>query len=251
MSYSVGNWGSAIAKIVGRNVLKYPDVLDPEVRMWVFEEVVKGQRLTTIINEQHENIKYLPGIKLPENIVAVPELLKTVDGATLLIFVLPHQFVKGVCEQLFGHLDPNAKAISLIKGIDASASGITLVSDIISNNLGIDCSVLMGANVAQGVAMDEFCESTIGYNIKENALVFQKVFDTRFFRISIVEDVPGVELCGALKNVVAIAAGLVGKFQDSISHITFVRWFKVWLKYKGCYHSLRINGNEKVFTSFL
>ena len=178
--------------------------------MWVFEEVVKGQRLTSIINETHENLKYLPGIKLPTNIVAVPELLKTVEKATLLIFVLPHQFVKGVCEQLYEHLELDARAISLIKGVDASSSGITLVSDIISNNLAIDCSVLMGANIAQGVAMDEFCESTIGYNIKDNALVFQRVFDTPYFRISIVEDVAGVELCGALKNVVAVAAGLVG-----------------------------------------
>jgi glycerol-3-phosphate dehydrogenase (NAD+) len=111
-----GNWGSAIAKIVGRNVSKYPE-FDNEVRMWVFEEIVKGQRLTEIINTTHENVKYLPNIPLPKNVVAVPELLKTVEGATLLIFVVPHQFVKGVCEQLYDKLEPNARAISLIKVI--------------------------------------------------------------------------------------------------------------------------------------
>ncbi|KAJ3305106.1 Glycerol-3-phosphate dehydrogenase [Kappamyces sp. JEL0829] len=203
-----GNWGSAIAKIVGRNVTKFPE-FDNEVRMWVFEEIVKGERLTEIINQTHENVKYLPGIPLPKNIVAVPELLKTVEGATLLIFVVPHQFVKGVCEQLYERLEPGARAISLIKGVDASAEGITLISDIINGSLGIDCSVLMGANIAQGVAMDEFCESTIGYNLKENAEAFVKVFHTPQFRISAVPDVAGVELCGALKNIVAIAAGLV------------------------------------------
>jgi glycerol-3-phosphate dehydrogenase (NAD+) len=85
-----GNWGSAIAKIVGRNVSKYPE-FDNEVRMWTFEEIVKGQRLTEIINTKHENVKYLPNIKLPSNLVAVPDLLQTVEGATLLIFVVPHQ----------------------------------------------------------------------------------------------------------------------------------------------------------------
>ena len=84
-----------------------------------------------------------------------------------------------------------------------------MISDVINGNLGIDVSVLMGANIATGVALDEFCESTIGYNNLENALVFQKCFNTPYFRINIVEDVAGVELCGALKNVVAIAAGLV------------------------------------------
>jgi glycerol-3-phosphate dehydrogenase (NAD+) len=75
--------------------------------------------------------------------------------------------------------------------------------------LGIDVCVLMGANIAQGVASDEFCESTIGYNNLNNALIFQKVFNTATFRINCVEDVAGTELCGALKNIVAIAGGLV------------------------------------------
>ena len=109
-----GNWGSAIAKIVGRNVLKYPE-FDNQVNMWTFEEIINGERLTEIINTTHENVKYLPNILLPKNIVAVPELLKTCIGATLLIFVVPHQFVRGICEQLNGKLHPNAKAISLIK----------------------------------------------------------------------------------------------------------------------------------------
>ncbi|KAJ3277013.1 Glycerol-3-phosphate dehydrogenase [Terramyces sp. JEL0728] len=203
-----GNWGSAIAKIVGRNVTKFPE-FDNEVRMWVFEEIVQGERLTDIINTKHENVKYLPNIPLPKNIVAVPELLKACEGATMLIFVVPHQFVKGVCEQLFGRLEPGAKAISLIKGVDVGNEGLQLISDVIADHLSIDVSVLMGANIAQGVALDEFCESTIGYNVKENADLFQKVFNTQYFRINCVPDVAGAELCGALKNVVAIAAGFV------------------------------------------
>jgi glycerol-3-phosphate dehydrogenase (NAD+) len=193
---------------VGRNVLKYPAEFDREVKMWVFEEIIKGQRLTDIINTTHENTKYLPNIKLPENIVAAPELLEACRGATLLVFVIPHQFVKGVCEQLRGTLEPGARGISLIKGVDVGENGLQLISDIIAGHLDIDISVLMGANIATGVALDEFCESTVGYNIKANGLIWQKVFDTKFFRINIINDVAGTELCGALKNIVAIAVGL-------------------------------------------
>lgn len=96
-----------------------------------------------------------------------------------------------------------------MQGVDASAQGITLISDIINQSLGIDVSVLMGANIANGVALDEFCESTIGYNLEHNAQIWTKVFHGQYFRISTIQDVAGVELCGALKNVVAIAAGLV------------------------------------------
>eukprot|EP00063_Salmo_salar_P048847 XP_014023682.1 PREDICTED: glycerol-3-phosphate dehydrogenase [NAD(+)], cytoplasmic-like [Salmo salar] len=59
-----GNWGSAIAKIVGTNVGKL-DIFDTTVNMWVFEETVNGRKLTEIINTDHENVKYLPGHKLP------------------------------------------------------------------------------------------------------------------------------------------------------------------------------------------
>lgn len=60
--------GSAIAKIVGANVAKY-DKFDTTVNMWVFEEVVNDRKLTEIINTDHENVKYLPGHKLPPNVV--------------------------------------------------------------------------------------------------------------------------------------------------------------------------------------
>ncbi|KAL3229309.1 hypothetical protein MRX96_023625 [Rhipicephalus microplus] len=59
-----GNWGSAIARIIGLNVLKF-DSFDNNVRMYVYEEIVDGKKLTEIINTQHENIKYLPGYKIP------------------------------------------------------------------------------------------------------------------------------------------------------------------------------------------
>lgn len=60
--------GSAIAKIVGANAAKY-DTFDSTVKMWVFEETVNGRKLSEIINTDHENVKYLPGHKLPHNVV--------------------------------------------------------------------------------------------------------------------------------------------------------------------------------------
>ena len=54
-------WGSSIAKLVGENAAKNPDLFEKDVNMWVFEEMVEGQKLTEIINTRHENVKYLPG----------------------------------------------------------------------------------------------------------------------------------------------------------------------------------------------
>ncbi|KAL2718450.1 hypothetical protein V1478_012326 [Vespula squamosa] len=66
-----GNWGSAIAKIIGANVCKYNNKFVQRVPMYVYEEIINNQKLTSIINELHENIKYLPGHKLPENVVSI------------------------------------------------------------------------------------------------------------------------------------------------------------------------------------
>jgi glycerol-3-phosphate dehydrogenase (NAD+) len=206
-----GNWGSAIAKVVGRNVIE-SDEFDAEVRMWVFEEEVKDRtgtprKLTEIINQHHENVKYLPGIKLPDNVIADPDLRSAVQDASLLVFVLPHQFLGRICPEMTSHRR-GARAISLIKGIEFDDKGPVLISSMIKEAMGgMDVSVLMGANVASEVAKDEFCESTVGYSNKKNGAVWQRLFDAPRFKVGKIEDVAGVELCGALKNVVALGAG--------------------------------------------
>ena len=79
-----GNWGSAISRLVGANAAANPNMFDPTVNMWVFEEMVDGKKLTEIINTTHENVKYLPGRKLPENVVAVPDIVQAASGADVL-----------------------------------------------------------------------------------------------------------------------------------------------------------------------
>ncbi|EPB68830.1 glycerol-3-phosphate dehydrogenase [NAD(P)+ ] [Ancylostoma ceylanicum] len=214
-----GNWGSAIARIVGNTTKNYPDEFDPIVRMWVFEEMVNGEKLSDIINTRHENVKYLPGKLIPENVVAVPDLVESCEESSILIFVIPHQFVRNVCRQLRGKVASDAQAVSLIKGLSApnaeKSGGVKLVSDDIREILGIEVSVLMGANLAHEVANDDFCEATIGCKKKaEHGMLLKKLFNRENFRINVVEDSHTVELCGALKNVVACAAG----FTDGLGY---------------------------------
>ncbi|KAG7463969.1 hypothetical protein MATL_G00182250 [Megalops atlanticus] len=201
-----GNWGSAIAKIIGHNA-KGSNRFDPIVNMWVYEEMINGKKLTEIINTDHENVKYLPGHKIPKNVVAVPEIVEAVMGADILVFVIPHQFIGKLCDQMKPHVKAGAIGISLIKGIDEGPEGLKLISDIIREKLGIDVSVLMGANIANEVADEKFCETTIGAKNHENGLIFKELLQTPNFRITVVKESDTVELCGALKNIVAVGAG--------------------------------------------
>ena len=119
-----GNWGSAIATKIGRNVLSNT-MFDKEVMMWVFEEYVKEEDgkwvrpargaqppegktwvdegyepLTEVINRLNENVIYLPGIKLPKSIVATPDIKKCVTGATMMVFVIPHNFLAPIVPKM-------------------------------------------------------------------------------------------------------------------------------------------------------
>ncbi|KAM8914352.1 glycerol-3-phosphate dehydrogenase [NAD(+)], cytoplasmic-like isoform 2-T2 [Spinachia spinachia] len=194
-----GNWGSAIAKIVGANALKY-DKFDTTVNMWVFEETVNGRKLTEMINTDHENVKYLPGHKLPPNVLAVPDLAESVRGADVLIFVVPHQFIVRVCDTIKDHIKKDA-------GVDAGPEGLKLISEVIREKLGITVTVLMGANIANEVAEEKFCETTIGCKDKAFGPMLKDLMQTTNFRVTVVEESDVVELCGALKNIVAVGAG--------------------------------------------
>jgi glycerol-3-phosphate dehydrogenase (NAD+) len=203
-----GNFGSALVRILGRSALRH-DVFDNEVKMYVHEEMIDGKPLTGIINETNENVKYLKGAKFTPNVVASPDITDAVKGATMICFCLPHQFLKPMVPKIVAAAAPGAKCLSAIKGIDFDENGVVLISDILRKELNADVSVLMGANVANEMASDAFCETTIGYTDPANGELFRLAFDDPAFKVGTVQDTVGVELCGALKNIVAIGAGFV------------------------------------------
>lgn len=230
--------------------------------MWVFEEDVtlpkdsehaqkhpeltaKPQKLTALINTLHENPKYLPGIPLPNNLIANPSLEDSVKDSSILIFNLPHQFIAKTCDQLQGKVLPFARGISCIKGVDVSPDGIKLFSDSIASKLGIYCGALSGANIANEVAAEKWSETTVAYAPpKKDSQVLspagtpprspeilarggarlqplpseypplthdnvKALFHRPYFHVRMSNDVAGVSLGGALKNIVAVAAGFV------------------------------------------
>jgi len=259
-----GNWASAISITIGNNCQKLP-FCHSSVNMYVYEEMIplkqegndngsggakREEKLSTIINTQHENVKYLPNISLPPNIIAVPNVIDAIRGATLLIFCMPHQFLKPILYQIRDHyhlLHPSGcRGVSLIKGMDfdtESKSPILiskLIEDTLNNGRGsgfgsgsghdnekshpsslFSCGVLMGANVANGVAKKQICESTLATDYKysyKNDSGSSDVLNQRtraifhakeYFRIQHTTDIYGAEACGALKNVVALGCGFV------------------------------------------
>jgi len=128
---------------------------------------INNKPLTKIINETHENPKYLPGIPLPPNIIATPDVLSAVKSATLLIFVLPHQFIPGICKQLKAAnlIKKDARALSMIKGVEVKSGEIRIFADVIEEMLGIGCCALSGANIANEGELERGFEDVRGVKI--------------------------------------------------------------------------------------
>lgn len=259
-----GNWGTTVAKLVAENTRDHPDLFEEDVQMWVYEENVvipptsphydpavgdQPRKLTSVINTHNENVKYLPNIRLPPNVVANPSLLDTVKNTSILIFNLPHEFIGNVCRQIKGHILPSARGISCIKGVTVTEDKVELICEYIGETLGIYCGALSGANIANEIANELWCETTIAYNTppcdkrqsSENGTngeahqhrdargqpsktqltpvplnyppvdhtELHKLFDRPYFTVSMVSDVVGVSLAGALKNIVALACGFI------------------------------------------
>ena len=104
---------------------------------------------------------------------------------------------------------PMSLTYASVQGVDVHEDKIRIYADVIEEKLGIHCSALSGANVANEVAEGKFCETTVGYRVEEDGKMWQQLFQTPNFKVQLVNDVDGVSLCGALKNIVAVAAGFV------------------------------------------
>jgi len=194
------------------------------VNMWVYEEEINDssiqsrgkQKLSDIINSEHENVKYLAGIKLPVNVKAIPNLSEACENASLLVFATPHQFLPHLLPTIRESTLSSCFGVSLIKGLDfdSNTKEPVLISDTIKKSMGdgFECGVLMGANVARDVAEGQLpCESTLASRFGEelNASVCCAFHSPDSFRVQHIEDVAGAEVCGALKNVIALGAGFL------------------------------------------
>ena len=195
-----GSWGTAVAKLVSENTERWPE-FEPLVKLWVHDAA-----LAATINEQHENTKYLPGVKMPDAVVAEADLSAALSLATLVIIAVPHEFLHGeIFRKILVGGAANCRVCSLVKGLDVVDGRPALVTERMRRDLlGLDVSVLMGANIAAEVAAGSFCEATLGVRTAEDGPVWQRVFNRPWFRVNVVMDATGVELCAALKPIVAI-----------------------------------------------
>ncbi len=170
-----GNWGTTVARRIALNLLdadaEHPaSRFNKEIKMNVYEEQVHGRNLSEIINTDHENVKYLKGVRLPETIVADPDLISACASADVLFFIVPHQFLPSILAQLQGHVKSDVIAVSMIKGLSVCTKGPLLLSSMIQDKLSLtkEVAVVMGANIAAEVGNHLFfAAEVVGQHLPE------------------------------------------------------------------------------------
>jgi glycerol-3-phosphate dehydrogenase (NAD(P)+) len=194
-----GNMGTALAVMLSRG--------GHSVRLWNYEG---DQEPLNQVREARENKKYLPGVSLPENISAEPDLENAVQGATVVFFVVPSNFVEAIIKRVAGFLPCGVVCVDATKGMDEKSLGLT--SDVIEKLLPKCLSQAVVSLSGPAIATDMVKGGWTAMNIaskSERALtVVHEVLAGDTLKLIATNDMVGVEVAGAFKNVYAIAMGI-------------------------------------------
>ena len=160
------------------------------------------------VRTAHTNTTYLPGFELPPALEATASLEEAVQGADVLVMAVPSQGFRAVLDDLAPHVRPWVPVVSLSKGLEQGTNKrmTQVVHDVLP---GHPAGVLTGPNLAKEVMAGHPAAAVVAMADERVALSLQPVFATDAFRIYTNLDIVGCELAGALKNVMAIAAGMV------------------------------------------
>ncbi len=192
-----GSWGTALSIVLAPRF--------SAIRLWVYE-----QDLAERMRARRENDVYLPGFTVPSNVDVVAELEPALDGAEIVLGVMPSHRARGVYERMAPLLDESMLLVSATKGLETGSllRMSQVIHEVVGKRFTPKVSVLSGPTFAREVASGEPTALVVASTDSETAAAVQSAFSGATFRLYTNADPAGVEIGGAVKNVVAIGAGV-------------------------------------------
>lgn len=189
-----GSWGTALAMLLQHN--------GHEVTVWsIHPEEVE------MLSTKREHIHKLPGVKISEEIMFTAQLEEAIVGMDFLVLAVPSPFTRSTARSMKPYVIQGQKIVNVAKGIEESTL-MTLSQQIEEELPQADVAVLSGPSHAEEVSRQMPTTCVIGASTKETAEYLQKLFMSEVFRVYTSPDILGIELGAALKNVIALAAGM-------------------------------------------
>jgi len=190
-----GSWGTALSILLNDNKHK--------VKLWF-----RRKELLEKVKIERENSIYLPGVKIPDEVFLTSDLNEALDGAEIIVLAVPTQHLRGIISREEFKNCKGKIIVNVAKGIENET--LMRISEIVHEVLGVDENycVLSGPSHAEEVSRKMPTAVVVASFNKDVAKFVQDVFINNYFRVYTSEDVVGVELGGALKNIIAIATGI-------------------------------------------
>jgi len=192
-----GSWGTTFAKILGD--------AGNSVAVWA-----RRPELAREISQSHRNSDYLPGINLPRGVAASPRLNEVLEGAEQVYLSVPAQSLRENLRIVKDLIPPSATVVSLMKGVERGT--LARMSEVILAELGIDperIAVVSGPNLALEIAKEQPTAAVVSSTSLATASDVAATASNRYFRCFVNTDVVGTEFGGVLKNLIAVAIGIV------------------------------------------
>ena len=191
-----GSWGTTFSKVLADG--------GSDVMLWSRREEV-----ATEINGSHQNSGYLPGVSLPANIVASTYVEKVLSGASQVYISVPSQSLRANLEAWGSFIPQDAIVVSLMKGVEQK-TGLRMSQVISEHGIGTDRVVVVsGPNLALEIAAEQPAASVAASSSLESAMAVAKAASNSYFTTFTNNDVIGTEFGGILKNLIAVAIGIV------------------------------------------
>ena len=190
-----GSWGTAASGLVALHA--------DEVAIWAHSPSVADS-----INGRHVNCRHLTEYRLPDNVAASHDYAEVLGGADAVVLAPPSSFIRGICGDMRGLVPDGTPIVVLTKGIEPGTH--MLMSDVVADVLGGPgrIAALSGPNHAEEICRGMISAAVVASESDEVASYFQRLFVNTAFRAYHSSDIRGVEVCAAVKNVVAIACGV-------------------------------------------
>lgn len=188
-----GSWGTALARVLSKN--------GHEVTLWS-----RRKEESRMLREERENKSKLPGVKLPDDILCTTDLEQAVKGKDILVLATASPSIRSMAKKMAPYVAEGQLIVDVSKGIEEST--LMILTDVIEQEIPqCRAAVLSGPSHAEEVGRDIPTTVVAGAKDRETAEYIQNLFMSKVFRVYTSPDMLGIELGGALKNVIALAAG--------------------------------------------
>ncbi|MFH2027891.1 MAG: NAD(P)H-dependent glycerol-3-phosphate dehydrogenase [Nanoarchaeota archaeon] len=188
-----GGWGTTLANLLSEK---------NEVSLWVREK-----ELIDVLQKERENKWFLPGVKLSPNLKFSDDV-KVVDGAEAVVFAVPAQFMRATANKFSKHINKESIIVTVSKGIELSS--YKRMDQVLEEELeNEDIVALSGPNHCEEVSRKMPSATVVASHNPDALDRLKEAFSTGYFMVFPHDDIVGVEICGAIKNITAIASGVV------------------------------------------